>query len=133
MNEQQKEKNILHWKQGSLNDLQAAVDIASLARKNSHALFFLHLSVEKALKAFFVYKFSAFAPLSHNLLMLCERCEIGLDEDQSKLISEINDFNLEMRYPNEIDELEKLATDSFTQSYLTNGAKIQKWILEKLK
>ena len=133
MTEQQKQKNIEYWRQGSEKDLKAAVDIARLAHKNSHSLFFLHLSIEKAMKALFVFNNSNFAPLTHNLLALATHSKLVLDSDQTELIAAINDFNLQTRYPNEIDELERLATAEFTERHLNDGEKIQKWILGKLK
>lgn len=133
MTEEQRRKNIEYWQRGSLNDLRAAFDIAQLAKKNTHSLFFLHLSIEKGLKALFVYKNSDFAPLSHNLLMLSQKCGVEFSLDDSNILSEINEFNLETRYPNEIEDLNNVATDSFTLKYLNEGQRIQKWILDQLK
>ncbi len=133
MTEEQKQKNVEYLKDGSLSDYQAAQAIAQLAKKNAHALFFLHLSIEKALKALFVQNISDFAPLSHNLLMLAQKCACNFEQSDKYILSDINEFNLSTRYPSEIDELQKIATDDFTNRYLTEGQRIQQWILAQLK
>lgn len=133
MTEEQKIKNIEYWRQGCLGDLQAAIDIACLAKKNAHALFFLHLSIEKGLKALFVQNMSQFAPLTHNLLMLAQKAGVNIELPDSQLLSDINEFNLATRYPNEIEEIQKIATDEFTSKFLAEGQRIQLWILAQLK
>lgn len=133
MTEEQKSKNIEYWKKGSLSDLSAALDISNLAKKHAHSLFFLHLSIEKSLKALFVQLNGNFAPLTHNLLMLVQKCELNIEPSDTLILSEINEFNLETRYPNEIDDLLIIATEEFTLKYLNEGQRIQKWILSQLK
>lgn len=70
MNSEQKRKSILYWSQSSEKDLVAAKNMAKLAKTNSQPLLFLHLSIEKALKALFVHLSTEFAPLSHNLVTI---------------------------------------------------------------
>jgi hypothetical protein len=49
------------------------------------------------------------------------------------LLSEINEFNLESRYPDEKFSIYKKAGKTFTGNYLKEGKRLREWISEKLK
>ncbi len=133
MEESKKNKLIKHWIKGSEIDFQAVKDISDNTKSYVQALFFLHLSIEKAIKALYVSKFNEHAPFSHGLLYLAEKCQLQLDDEKEELLSEINEFNLEARYPDEHYELHQKATQNFTLNYVKEGEKVRQWILEKLK
>ena len=69
------------------------------ADKIRHGLFFIHLAVEKMLKACVCKSQNKTPPKIHNLLRLAEMAGIKLDDNQERLLTEINGFNLEGRYP----------------------------------
>lgn len=94
----------------------------------SGGLFFLHLSVEKKLKALYVHKFGLQAPFSHNLLSLSEKCELVISTLRAVILTEINEFNLESRYPDDKFSLDKMATKKFSELQLKNAKEILKWI-----
>lgn len=132
MNKEKKAKLINYWVQGSKLDAAAVSDISKNTQSFVQALFFLHLSIEKALKALYVEVHEEHAPFSHGLLYLAERCKLQLDESTEEILSEINEFNLETRYPDEHYELHSKATASFAQKYIKDGEKLRQWILGKL-
>ena len=65
-----------YWIHGSEEDLKNAQEIIGQTSRYASGLFFLHLCLEKALKAIYVRQNSAHAPFTHNLLGLVEK--IGL-------------------------------------------------------
>ncbi len=124
---------INYWKSGSDKDFQSVEDIANNTSSFIQALFFLHLSIEKALKAYYVFKFQTQAPFAHGLIYLAEKCELELIDNDVDTLVEINQFNLQTRYPDESYSLEQKATKQFTLNKIQTGKVIRTWILEKLK
>lgn len=92
------EKQIQYWKDSSQEDFEAARELIK-SDKIRHGLFFLHLSVEKMLKAHVCKNTKDIPPRSHNLIRLLEISEIILDPKQTELLAELNPMNLEGRYP----------------------------------
>ncbi|MBF0205414.1 MAG: HEPN domain-containing protein [Oligoflexia bacterium] len=127
-----KAKLVEYWKENSIEDLAAAKDIAIKASRNIHALFFLHLAIEKVLKALFVHINGTQAPLIHNLLLLANKSNLTLSDEDTNLLLELNEFNLGCRYPDDIQEIKKIASNEFTKHYLDKVEVFHKWILEKL-
>ena len=124
----QKIKLIDYWQKSSANDLKTVSDIISKTSRYSGGLFFLYLSLEKKLKALYVHKFGLQAPFSHNLLSLAEKCELVTSSSREVVLTEINEYNLESRYPDDKFSLDKLATKKFSELQLKNAKEILKWI-----
>jgi HEPN domain-containing protein len=119
---------IQYWKSGSKDDLESAVSIFSKAERYPASLFFLHLAIEKALKAALVKKNQTHAPFTHNLLSLIEKLGWHADEEWLTLAAEINEFNTESRYPDQKLEFQKKATKAFAKGYLERGKDFLLWI-----
>ena len=66
-----------------------------------YALFFVHLSLEKFLKAILVHQNKNHAPHTHNLAYLAGKIDSEFQKEQIELLEEMNEFNLESRYPND--------------------------------
>ncbi len=62
-----------YWADGSKDDLESALSIFLKAERYTASLFFLHLAIEKKLKAAYVKKTRCHAPFTHNLLVLIEK------------------------------------------------------------
>ena len=94
-----KEEHIKYWIKGAEHDLKAAESLFE-SKKYDWCLFVSHLVLEKILKANFVYKNdNKVPPKTHNLVKLAERSYIELTEEKRIFLDEVNDFNLEIRYP----------------------------------
>jgi HEPN domain-containing protein len=65
------EKHIAYWLNGAIEDWEAAKSLIALG-KSRHGLFFLHLALEKALKARICQFSGDIAPRVHNLVRLAE-------------------------------------------------------------
>ena len=92
------EKHIQHWRKGSDEDFEVASQLIN-SNKIRHGLFFLHLSLEKILKAFICLHNNDIAPRLHNLVRLSELSEVAFEEKHTDFLSEMNPFNIEGRYP----------------------------------
>lgn len=92
------DKQIAHWRSGAEEDWVVAQDLIS-QNKLRHGLFFAHLALEKTLKALVCKATSELAPPIHNLIRLAERAGLNLSEADRDLLAEVNEFNIEGRYP----------------------------------
>lgn len=114
-------KLVSYWLTASQKDLDAAKEIFNNTRHYVSVLFYIHLFIEKALKAYYVAAKGSHAPFSHNLVFLCKEAGLDAEETNIKLLSEINEFNIECRYPDEKFSIYKKAKKSFTKKYLIKG------------
>lgn len=92
------QKQISHWLNGAEEDWAVARDLVA-RDKLRHGLFFAHLSLEKTLKAHVCRATGTPAPPIHNLVRLAERAALNLSETHIDLLAEVNEFNIEGRYP----------------------------------
>ena len=127
------EEHVNYWLDSAQNDLGAAEQLFSSA-KYDWCLFIGHLVVEKTLKAYFVFKNdNKIPPKTHNLLKLAEESSLDLTEAQKLFLDEVNDFNLEVRYPEYRREFYKLCTKEFTTHYFTKIKDFTQWLTSQIK
>ena len=91
-------KQIEYWVKTAEEDFEVGSNLVETG-KIRHGLFFIHLAVEKMLKACVCKNQNKTPPKIHNLLSLADRAGIELNDEQKNLLTEINQFNLEGRYP----------------------------------
>ncbi len=109
-------KQISYWRDGSLEDWDVARELVGNKRIR-HGMFFVHLAIEKILKAHVCRVTGELAPPIHNLVRLAEMAALDLTPDQRDLLAEINSFNIQARYPDTMgpapgpEEAEASATD----------------------
>jgi HEPN domain-containing protein len=126
-------EHVGYWLDSAQNDLDAAEKLFSSA-KYDWSLFIGHLVVEKTLKAYFVYKNdNKIPPKTHNLLKLADKSDLSLTEKQKLFLDEVNDFNLEVRYPEYQREFYKLCTKEFAEKYLIKIKDFSKWLTSQIK
>jgi HEPN domain-containing protein len=92
---------IRYWREGSNDDLEAAVALLA-SGKTRQAGFFVHLAIEKMLKACVVSATKDLPPRSHDLLLLVERSKMVLNESQRDFLGRVQIYCLEGRYPTEL-------------------------------
>ena len=102
-------------------------------KRYSASLFFGHLVLEKALKKLFVKTTKEHPPRIHNLLRLVELAKINLSEEELDLLSDVNEFNLEARYPEVKYEFYKKCTKLFSDPYYQEIKKIYRKLCQKIK
>lgn len=122
------EEQISYWKNGAIEDLTVASELVEGGRYR-HGLFFAHLSLEKILKAHICRHTQEVAPRMHNLVRLAEMAEIKLSETYLEHLADMNEFNLEGRYPIQyIDTVSKMEADR----YLKNTQEVLEWLARQL-
>ena len=87
-----------YWAKSSREDLAAA---KTLLEKDHlrQALFFAHLSVEKAIKSCVTRRTGDVPPKTHNLVRLAEIARLPLSGKQLEFLREFNLYQMEGRYP----------------------------------
>ena len=127
------DEHIKYWLNSADHDLDAAESLFS-AGKYDWCLFLGHLVLEKGLKAFYVKdNENRMPPKTHNLVKLAEKTTIPLNAELKLFLDEVNDFNLEVRYPEYKQEFYKTCTMKFAEEYLNKIKEHYKWIKSLLK
>ncbi|MBN1507538.1 MAG: HEPN domain-containing protein [Sedimentisphaerales bacterium] len=122
------EKQIDYWRQGSAEDWEVAVELVRDGR-GRHGLFFAHLALEKILKAILCRRTRDVPPKIHNLTRLSESAGLRLEERQADVLADMNQFNLEGRYP-EFYGLQlrpKEATE-----FIARSQEVLTWLIQQL-
>ena len=121
-------QQILYWRSQAEEDWEVACQLVS-SNKFRHGLFFAHLALEKLLKAHVCRRRQELAPRIHNLVRLAELAEIALNDDKLDILAEMNEFNVEGRYP-----LGFIVgpTKSESQEYLTKAGEVYQWLTQQL-
>lgn len=127
------EEHIQYWLDSAEHDWETAKNLY-LTGKYDWCLFIGHLVLEKILKGIFVQdNNNQLPPKTHNLVKLAENTNLSLSEDKKFLLDEINDFNLEVRYPQFKNEFYKKCTKSFTEHYFKQIEGMEKWLRSQVK
>jgi HEPN domain-containing protein len=92
------QKHISYWLDGAEEDFEVANQLIG-ADRIRHGFFFLHLTLEKILKAHVCRNTGDIAPRLHNLARLAELSGIAFQQEHTELLAEMNPFNIEGRYP----------------------------------
>lgn len=127
------EEHIDYWLDSADHDLDTAKDLFA-AGKFDWCLFLGHLVLEKTLKAFYVRdNENRLPPRTHNLVKLAEKTRLRLSDAQRVFLDEVNDFNLEVRYPGFRQEFYKYCTKEHADSYFTRIKEQYKWLKSQMK
>ena len=96
------EKHINYWAKGAEEDFSVAQELIARGRIR-HGLFFMHLALEKMLKAHICSYTEELAPKKHDLLSLSRSSNISLTKEQELFLARSGRFQLEGRYPEMLD------------------------------
>ena len=122
-------QQIDYWLEGSKEDLDAAEALFN-NRKFRQALFFVHLSVEKILKAHVLKNTRDMPPRIHDLLRLSNLSGLKISDFQRKVLSRFQFYCLEGRYP---DFQPAPPSEKETQNELNEARSIHSWLANQLK
>lgn len=115
------QESIKIWVDGSADATDTAQRLFK-SKKFNHSLFFLHLALEKILKAVFINKFDSAPPYTHDLVILAEKCQLDISNDQKSQLSEISEFNVSARYEDYKYRMYKKATEVYTTQWFKIAA-----------
>lgn len=121
-------KQITHWHNSAEEDWHVACHLLDYGNLR-HGLFFLHLTIEKALKALVCRQTQDFAPRSHNLVRLAEMADLELLSGMLDTLADLNLFNIEGRYP---DLYLPLPSAIEAEAYRKQAEELFQWLTEKL-
>ncbi len=125
--------HIQYWLNSAEHDWDTAENLFKNG-KYDWCLFIGHLVLEKILKALFVQdNANQLPPKTHNLIKLAENTNISLKEEQKLLLDQVNDFNLEVRYPQFKNEFYKKCTKPYTERYFKQIEGIATWLKSQIK
>ena len=94
-----KDEHVKYWLNSAGHDLETAESLFASGRYD-WCLFIGHLVLEKILKALVVLNNEDnLPPKIHNLVKLAKLASLKLTMEQEMFFDEVNDFNLESRYP----------------------------------
>lgn len=112
-----------YWIKSSQDDLDTAEKLFA-SKKYHHSLFFLHLALEKILKALFVSNKNEPAPPIHDLVRLAEKAGVEIRKNLAASLAEISTFNVAARYDDYKFQFYKKATKDYAQKWLEAGVKL---------
>lgn len=98
------ESHVEYWRTGAQEDWDVGTGLVRDG-KTRHGLFFVHLALEKALKALVTRKTAEVPPRIHNLIKLAELAGLRCDEEKTRLLADMNEYQLEGRYPSMLPKL----------------------------
>jgi len=122
---------ILYWKT-SANDAFDTSDKLFESKKFDHSLFFVHLSIEKILKALFIQIKQESPLFTHDLVRLAESCELIITEEQNFQLVEISTFNISARYDDYKLKFYKKATEAYSAQWRKTGKTLFDFFASKL-
>jgi len=118
------QKQIDYWSKGSEEDWNVGVHLINEGSIR-HGLFFIHLSIEKILKAHVCRKTVDLAPRTHNIIRLWEQSGLLFKKEDSQFLAILNKYNIEGRYPDSYEELPNLQQIT---DIVTTGERVYKWL-----
>lgn len=92
------DKQVGYWVDGAKEDWEVSGKLLDMDNIR-HGLFFLHLTIEKTLKAVYTKRLGQVPPKLHNLAKLAKMAGITLEEAMLETLLVVNTFNIEGRYP----------------------------------
>ncbi len=126
------EEHIQYWLDSAYEDFEAAKEIIANNKRKHFALFLGHLYIEKLLKAVYVKKINQVPPYKHDLYILASKCCIELTNKQIENLKIINEFNIQVRYPDYKNEFYKKCTDDFINHEIKRIKETAAWIIALL-
>lgn len=117
------EKAVKIWVDGAIDALDTC-DKLFKSKKYHHALFFLHLALEKIIKALYISKLDTSPPYTHDLKELIVSIESNVEKEELEQLGEITKYNVSARYDDYKYKIYKLATKEYTLEWIKIGKKL---------
>jgi HEPN domain-containing protein len=126
--------SINYWKKIAEYDLETAEAMLKSGRY-LYVGFMCHQSIEKILKALYVYKENEMPPRIHNLARLLKYTDLQ-DEipiDYLEIIHELNPLNIASRYPDQELEILNEMSYEYSTKLLEKTRRLFEWLKGKVK
>lgn len=89
--------------------------------------------MEKLLKAIYVREQQKTAPRIHDLVKLAKSTNLKLNDDHLVFLSEVSDFSMEGRYPDEKNQFARKCTQEFAADYLRRIKEMRSWLRRQIE
>lgn len=127
-----KQEHIDYWKNTAAKDWVATKQLFA-GKSYVQSLFWAHLVLEKLLKAHWVKdNIDNHPPKIHNLVNLAEKTKLEISDDDKKFLYTVNQFYLEGRYSDYLEDLYKKYKSEQTKKILDKIDIQRKCLLKKL-
>ncbi len=120
----------VEWFRQAQYDLGTAESLVSVGRYPP-AIFFCHLSLEKALKALYIEKYNENPEKTHSLIYLVELVELEPPQSYLDSLFVINRIGVTGRYPNNIEKVIEQYSKTKTEKILSETKEILAWLIQK--
>jgi len=128
-----KQQHIDYWVRTAEEDW-LSVEALLKTKRYMHCLFWAHLTIEKLAKAHWVKNNEDnIPPKIHNIVWLLEKSNVDLGKNTMEYLTYFNDFQLSSRYPDYINRLYQVCTETFTKQELKKVKEIRKCLLKMLQ
>ena len=121
-------KQIAYWRKSDEEDWNVGRTLVS-SEKSRHGLFFIHLALEKILKANVCHATGNLAPKTHSLVRLAEITRMAFSEDQMDFLAEFGRFDIAGRYP---DEGNGCLTQTDAEARIAKAQEVFQWLSKQL-
>lgn len=118
------QKNYIDQLKKEASEALSSTESLFKSKNYMHSLFFLHLATEKILKAVYAKKTAKIPPPIHNLLRLAQGSNLILDNEITRELLEITDFNISTRYEEYKSFFYRKANRKYAQIWLIKGKKL---------
>jgi HEPN domain-containing protein len=124
------DKTPVEWLKQADYDMEAAEFLLS-GQHCLQAIFYCHLSVEKALKGLYQAGLGREQPKTHDPIWLLNSLQVRPPERLGRLLVRLNETNVETRYPDNLDEAISELTPQAAAGLIGGAKEILQWIREK--
>lgn len=127
------DEHISYWIKSAEHDIETAESLF-VSEKFDWCLFIGHLILEKSLKAIYVKNSdNRIPPKIHNLVRLAEISGLRLTQENKIFLDEVNDFNMEVRYPDYKHSFYELCTKEYTKKYFNKIKEFYQWLISQIE
>ncbi|MEK7587964.1 MAG: HEPN domain-containing protein [Patescibacteria group bacterium] len=120
---------VAFWRETSDKDWEFSQEIYARGKRYDYALFFVHLSLEKLLKALHYHRKDSHPLPIHDLVELSRRAEIEIPESQLTDLNEISSFNISARYDDYKKNFYKKANKEYADIWIKKATTIRKLLI----
>jgi HEPN domain-containing protein len=128
-----KQEHIEYWLRIAEKDKDMMAYLAE-GKRFVQAIFFGHLYLEKIAKALWIKtNVENTPPKTHNLLKLVKESNVDLSPEDQTFLIKLNQYQIESRYPDDIDKLYSITDKQLTEDYFNKIFLIEKCLREKMQ
>src|SRR3989344_4955924 len=119
------EEIVQFWKESSDRDWEFSQEIYNGGKRYDSALFFVHLSLEKLLKALHYHNKNEHPLAIHDLAVLAKKTDMAMDQNLENRFKEITSFNIAARYDDYKRSFYKKATKEYADTWIMNAKEVR--------